>query len=268
MKKIFLLLFVSVFILSCNNDETNFDRIINSDSGWLEITSATTEYKTPFSTFTTEVPVALGVGNNEKGQVITYSIKQISGLPVAGLQTGTFKYNFKSGDVFAKIPVEFKNAASYSIEVTLLSTSNPDYTVGLSDNTKRVSHIITVCGSIPLAASYKASSEIATNAGVEVTAFDLAPVLVPGTTNQYTVDSAWGPNFVAGATGNAGLNGRFPYPATITVNDDLTVTIAGLAFYAAGGKGTFDPCTNSITYELEQTLFTNPFKVNVTAKLP
>jgi hypothetical protein len=86
---------------------------------------------------------------------------------------------------------------------------------------------------------------------------------VAGTTNQWTVSSAWGPNFVGWATGSAANNGRFIYPARIVLNDDFTVTVIGLASYAQGGTGIFSPCTQTFTFTLNQTLFTNPFTVDV-----
>lgn len=266
MKKIYLLLFVSIFTLSCtNNDDDNFDQVVNSDSGWVEVSSDGAQIVTPFSSYSVDVPIRLGIGNNEKGQQITYKVEQISGNPVADLKTGTFTYNLPSGDIFGKIPVEFINAPNYAIQVTLLSTNNGDYTIGLSDDSKRVSYRIGVCGDVEIASSYSADSSIDGNS---VTIFDLEPVLVNGTDNVYTVESAWGPNFVASATGDRSYSGQFVYPATITINEDLSVTVESNAFYGTGGTGTFDPCTNTISYELGQTLFNGDFKVNVVATLP
>jgi hypothetical protein len=146
MKKIFLLLFVSAFILSCNEENANFDRAPLSDSGWVEITEIEDQYQAPFG-FKANIDIALGVGNNEAGQVITYSVEQTSGLPQQGLATGTFTYTMPVGEVFGKIPVDFvDNGSAYEVEVTLLSSSNPNYTVGLSDNTKKVAHTFKVCG--------------------------------------------------------------------------------------------------------------------------
>ena len=146
MKKIFLLLFVSAFILSCNEENANFDRAPLSDSGWVEITEIEDQYQAPFG-FKANIDIALGVGNNEAGQVITYSVEQTSGLPQQGLATGTLTYTMPIGEVFGKIPVDFvDNGSAYEVEVTLLSTSNPNYTVGLSDNTKKVAHTFKVCG--------------------------------------------------------------------------------------------------------------------------
>ena len=89
---------------------------------------------------------------------------------------------------------------------------------------------------------------------------------VPGTTNQYSIDSAWGPNFVATLTGNPTYQGQFLYAGTLTINSDFSVTIVGVptSTWATGGTGTYDPCTNLISYTLTQTLFTgNAFTTSV-----
>lgn len=88
-----------------------------------------------------------------------------------------------------------------------------------------------------------------------------------GTPNEYSIDSAWGPNWVAWATGNGGYSGLFIYPGTLIIGDDYSVTIIGAAsddWYATGGSGSYDPCTNEISYTLTQALFGSPFTVDVT----
>lgn len=93
-----------------------------------------------------------------------------------------------------------------------------------------------------------------------------APTLTPvdGQENTWTIDSAWGPNFVAWATGNGGFAGQYLYSGTITVDpDDLSATLVGDDAWATGGTGRFDPCTNSFQMTLRQGLFTNAFTVDV-----
>jgi len=85
-----------------------------------------------------------------------------------------------------------------------------------------------------------------------------------GTTGlTYAVDSGWGPEFVAWATGIAGYSGLYIYPCELTVNADGTVAVTGSSYYT-GGSGTFDACTGVISVTLTQALFTTPFTVDVT----
>jgi len=89
--------------------------------------------------------------------------------------------------------------------------------------------------------------------------FTATITLIDGTTNQYTIDSAWGPNFVSWVTGDSGYDGLYVYSAIMTINPDNTVTIIGdddSSWYAIGGTGNFDDsCKNSFTYNIDQTLF-------------
>lgn len=82
---------------------------------------------------------------------------------------------------------------------------------------------------------------VSTAFGDDAPGFSASLLPVAGTTNQWTVSSAWGPNFVAWGTGNPAFNGAFPYPARIVLNDDFTVTVVGSAGYATGGTGIFSP---------------------------
>lgn len=79
----------------------------------------------------------------------------------------------------------------------------------------------------------------------------------------YAVDSGWGPNFVAWATGSSAYAGAYIYPCELTVNADGTVDVTGQSYYT-GGSGTFDACTGVISVTLTQALFTSPFTVDVT----
>lgn len=73
--------------------------------------------------------------------------------------------------------------------------------------------------------------------------------------NVYSVGSLWGPNWVAWATGVADYAGAFPYPGTITINPDYTVTVESEAGYALGGDGTYDPCTGTFDLSIVTSLF-------------
>lgn len=88
---------------------------------------------------------------------------------------------------------------------------------------------------------------------------------VAGTTNQYLIDSAWGPHFIYWLTGNPAYDNNFLYAGVLTINPDKTITIVGSNTWSAiGGTGTYDDsCIKTFTYTLKQTLFGNPFTTNV-----
>lgn len=82
--------------------------------------------------------------------------------------------------------------------------------------------------------------------------------------NVFLVDTCWGANFVADATGNAALQGQYLYSGTLTINADNSITIVGDEAWGPGGTGAYDPCSNMITYSLVQGLFSGDFTVDVT----
>lgn len=105
---------------------------------------------------------------------------------------------------------------------------------------------------------------------VEVFAFDeQAPnhkqtfKVVEDVENTFTVESTWGPNFVGFATGDPAYNGQFPYPATIILNCDNTVTVKAAAPNYLGGSGTYDPETGVIDVVINQGVFSSAFTTQV-----
>lgn len=87
---------------------------------------------------------------------------------------------------------------------------------------------------------------------------------VAGEDNTFMVESLWGPNFVAEATGNSSYAGQYVYPGKFTINCDNTVDFVGTDANMTGGTGTYDPMTGQITGTLSQSLFTNDFTVDIT----
>ncbi|MDD3004476.1 hypothetical protein [Flavobacterium sp.] len=105
---------------------------------------------------------------------------------------------------------------------------------------------------------------------VEVYAFsEQAPshqqtfTVVSGQENTFKVNSMWGPNFVAWATGSASYEGQFVYPANIVINCDNTVDVETTGTQFLGGSGTYDPETGIIDVVITQGVFTSPFDTQV-----
>ena len=104
---------------------------------------------------------------------------------------------------------------------------------------------------------------------VEVYAFDEQAdshvqtfTVVTGQENSFKVNSMWGVNFVAWATGSASYAGQFVYPATIVINCDNTVDVITTGTQFLGGSGTYDPATGVIDVVIAQGVFTAPFDTN------
>lgn len=83
-------------------------------------------------------------------------------------------------------------------------------------------------------------------------------VPVAGTDNQFEVASAWGPNFVAWAAGNAGYAGQYLYSGVLTINCDQA-SFKGNDAWATGGTGTYNTVSGEIVLFLDQALFSDVF---------
>ena len=92
--------------------------------------------------------------------------------------------------------------------------------------------------------------------------FDVVFTPVVGVDNSWKADNLWG-NFVAALTGSSKDEGKSPYPGSIKINCDNTVTVTGTGASGDGGTGTFNPTTKVITFSLNQTVFSNPFTASV-----
>jgi hypothetical protein len=262
MKKYIYILFASLGLLtSCEEDLVIFDE----GDGFIsnEVASASTpEDGDPIST-----TITLGTGSNESGVSVNFDVVIESGdasrfniTPSNGvleIPAGEF-----AGEIVVE-PIDNIDADGNVVIRVELSESNalPVGTAGLG--LERTTTVFTITDN-------DCPTEISDSYGVEVFAFDdEAPghsvdlVPVPGTDNQWTVTSSWGPEFVAWATGDPGFSGSFPYSGTIVLNEDFTVEFIGDDAWATGGSGTYSACDDQFTITLTQALFTTDFTVDV-----
>ncbi|MFD2891665.1 hypothetical protein ACFS5J_06525 [Flavobacterium chuncheonense] len=100
--------------------------------------------------------------------------------------------------------------------------------------------------------------------GESAPSFQVNFIPVSGLENTFTIASAWGPNFVAWATGDSSYAGQFPYAGTLIINCDNTVEVIGADSWATGGTGSYDAVSGQIVVELTQALFSSPFTVVTT----
>jgi hypothetical protein len=137
------------------------------------------------------------------------------------------------------------NNATYDIYAVQLTSDG-----FLSESTTKTS---VTTNSLDISGTYTA---IPYAFGEAATQYTATLTLIDGTTNQYTIDSAWGPNFVSWVTGDSGYDGLYVYSATITINSDNTISVVGDDGWAIGGTGNFDSsCKNTFSYNIDQTLF-------------
>ena len=250
MKKILKLLPVLLFVftMSCEDDE--FDSNFSDDptTGWVEFatpTSGTTV--SPFAE-TLSIPVSLRVPVYENGLSVTYTLQAVEGDFSTIVTTGN-TLNFLSNEFpgpegnskVKNIILNFQNLDTVTdpivFDVVLTAVDVDGVSVGVDSESITSYRVSTPC---PV--------ETSDNYNVDVVgpgsppSHSVALVPVPGVANQYTVSSTWGPNFVAAATGNPAFEGQFPYPAVISINDDLTVDVSPTAATQAGpgGSGTYD----------------------------
>lgn len=244
---------------SCESD-TEIDTPSYGDSSWIQFeneTASVTEANT------INVPVILASSSNSSGVTVNFTVTSDASDRFNITQSGTL--DIPAGEFAGNIeviPVD-DNLVNGDAQVTI-TLSNTDISVGLGGEGIRFHQtIVTVvdddCVPTP-GTSYSAAVRAFND---NAPAFDATLTPVPGTTNEYAIDSAWGPDFVGWATGDPSFNGSFAYPARIIINNDLTITIVGGAGYATGGTGTYDSCGDVFTFTLTQALFSNPFTVDV-----
>lgn len=270
MKNIFKLTFVALaFVLSfvsCDNiDLDGFEP--NVTSGWVEFEEATGR---AFHTAgTLNIPMEYNVPVNQVNTTVTYTVEVIEGS-APGAETGTFVTTVprNTRDLSIDYEIDPSITSNYTLLFTITETSNPDVIIGLEGDNPDTFTLEVCYNVIPLEWTGNAFID---NGPDPVNDFTMT--LTPtDTEGEYTISSAWGTNFVAGATGNPAFDGLFIYDGTLTLNPDNSVSIVGFDTNFFPGTvanadsfdgNEFDPCNNTLTYTLEQGLFTAPFLVNV-----
>ncbi len=245
-----------LFFVSCDTKEDNFSNKANPNSGWVQFDE--NNHQDALSTdVMIRIPVYLHTATNLKGVTVHYTTDFNFGtssidfgssvLIPAGTDIGYIEFT----------PIETDD--TYEVKFTLEGTNDSNYSVGLSDGSKPIEYTVKVC-SVAIGSTYQG---VSTAFGADFTPF--TATLVAGTNaNEYLIDTAWGMNFVAEATGNPAYSGQYIYSGKIIVNPaDNTIQIVGDDTWATGGTGVFNPCESTFSYTLTQALFSNSFTVDV-----
>ena len=133
MKNIFKLTFVAVAFalsfVSCDNiDLDGFEP--NLTSGWVEFESESGQVLSDAGTV--DIGMEYNVPVNQVNTTVTYSIEVIAG-DAPGAVTGTFNAIVPANtlDLGISYDVDPTITSSYTLQFTILSTSNPDVIIGL-----------------------------------------------------------------------------------------------------------------------------------------
>ena len=282
MKKILKLIPILFLVLtfSCEQDDDNSRFYNDPTSGWVEF--ATPSSGTTVSPFaeSLSLPVSLRVPVYEGGLNVTYSLVAVEGdftSIVGTLSTDTLSF---SSDVspgadgtpsVQNIVIAFENLDLVTepivFDVVLTAVDVDGVTIGVDDDSITSYRVSTPC---PVVTSATYNVDVAALGGSAPShTVDLVPV--SGVANQYTVTSTWGPTFLSWATGDDSYDDQYLYSATISINDDLTVsvvstdsTVGGDGSAETDGYGTYDSCNDVFLITLTQGLFTTDFTVDLT----
>ncbi|MGJ8594207.1 MAG: hypothetical protein ACSHXF_16780 [Aquaticitalea sp.] len=267
MKKIInitICLCLTLVLFNCDEEGLNDGKFKSTpESGWIEFDSASSGGNQGMETV--EIPISLPIGTNPDGQDVTYSVELISGnIPSSSL--GNFTTTIPAGETTGNIVFDVvQSEGSYMLEFTLLSTTNVGFQIGLSDGTKQTTHSLFINCTQNVGTTYSGTVTIE-DLGLTSTnnaAYNFTATLTQTSATGYSIDTAWGPSFVALLAGQPGLAGQYLYPGTITVAGSGAVTVVGIDAYATGGTGSYDPCDDVFTYSLTQGLFNGDFSVDV-----
>jgi len=257
------LAFVLSFVSCDNIDLDGFEP--NVTSGWVEFEEESAQVFNDVGTLT--IGMEYNVPVNQVNTTVTYTVEVLTGSAPSA-ETGTFTTVVprNTRDLSIEYEIDPTITTNYTLLFTIVETSNPDVIIGLEGDNPDTFELDVCFNVIPLNWTGNAFID-----GGQINTFDMTLTETddPGV---YTISSAWGTNFVAEATGQPDFDGLFIYDGTFTRNADNTVSIVGfdtnffpgtVANADALNGNQFDPCTNTLSYTLEQGLFNGDFVVDV-----
>lgn len=261
-KNFYLILLTSLFLLSsCEDERPNF---YQNPDGFIQL-AATSGDVAEDSTDGYTATVLLGAGTNESGVTVNYTLTSDDNSRFTDMGAGTV--TIPAGEFSADIvimPIDNVNTDG-NLEIILELSDNNTLDVGIGgegvNNNKQTITILDNDCPIDVSDAYETKVFAF---GDEAPSHSATFTPVAGTTNTFLVSSLWGPNFVGWATGDDSFNGSFVYEAEVTINPDLTVTVAnGTDARLSSGTGTYSTCDDKFVITLSQTLFSGTFTVGI-----
>lgn len=259
MKNLYIIL--SIFIIgyslqSCTNDEV-LEAVPNS--GWIEIDGDTFENTINFDSDTYQIPVFLNSATNVNGITVTYDISLENGTlddqTILGSRTIKIEADMKNGLI--EFDPIFNASSYYTLKFKLTSVDDANFLVGLSDDSQPIEYLLTVTNFKPYDANVSAFGAAAPDYITTVGRMDAT---------HFSVNSCWGPSFVAWATGNSAYDGQFLNAGVLTLDPaDNSLSVTGDFIADTGSSGTFDSATGILSFSFaEANLFGSGFMVDTT----
>jgi len=272
MKKILLLLSLSVFAVSCNDD----DLYVTADPARpvVPITVAAQQVEGSLCSYDLSISAA------ETGATVLYVVLPTSDRVPTSKEIYAGHYLPVTSPVVNIETESVDLAAGETFDINLEDLASGDsytiYAVSVNADGIRSETVYTAAAVVPdlnasgtaiAAMSAATSFSGVPNLGGDFDAF--VPVVTKTSDTEYTFNTFWGTTFVSQATGG-NFDNQYTYPGKMTINADNTVKIVGTATQAYdnnGGTGVYNPCNNTIEYTLQETLFTGAPPVTVVLSL-
>jgi|GEM_PF-3657392 len=289
MKNIFkytLLAFLSLTMISCDEDATEGKFGDNPESGWVDFNVATSG--TTLSAIATEliVPIQVNAPVNATDLTVNFTLEEIlGGSPTQVISSSNRSVVIPGGSLDANIVLEvadllplISNGITVEFDIVLATTNRGSVSVGLSDDSQVTRfRVSTPCpvdltsGTVYSGSSSQAGSSL--QSGYPVTLTEVGPL-------TYTIDTSYGPNFVSILSG-AAYDGQFLGALTFTVDPltgDITILQGGStdgsdnqfgAAYTVTGSGSYDTCNDVFLFSLVQAgVFANDQPADVVLERP
>jgi hypothetical protein len=266
------ILFLSLVMFNCDSDEgTDFANDINT--GWVEFNTASTSVLLSNSTGIVDIPFKFNVPVSKRNTTISYEIEQVCGTTDINsiinttstiVPAETFGIGVNADPNLSLDITGALNADSTLIfDVILTQTNNSAIKVGLPGSERITRHRVTLDAKATTYSGDAYSTDLGQTSGAQP-AFTVDFIPTSGVENSWDLVTIWGPDFVTTLCGGCVPAGSFPYPGSLILDPtDNTVTIEGADFYTEGGTGTYDPCTDTFTLNILQSLFGGDFTVDV-----
>jgi hypothetical protein len=262
MKKYLYILFASLGLLtSCEEDLVIFDE----GDGFVQVDKSSASTSEDGDAMSTSVN--LGASSNESGVTVNFDVTIESGdasrftiTPSNGvleIPAGEFSADIvvtpidnleADGNVVIRVDLSESNSLPVGVAGAGLESTGTTFTITDNDCPTEI------------AEDYRVNVFAF---GSEAPAHTVELVPVAGTSNQWTVATSWGPEFVAWATNNPIYSGAFLYSGTIVLNENFTVDFIGDDAWATGGSGSYSACDDQFSITLTQALFTSAFTVDI-----
>lgn len=258
--KILSLVLLLTVTVSCNRDKVDTVDLSNRDNTIFFAASSATLFVEEGAQNIVEISVgatALANGEIPFTLAVDPSSTAVEGTDFTILGSSTA---FSNGKIISTVRIQ-ADFASATLEGKVAIFNLTSGEVGVGTSNQFTLELFKFCPFNGLNTSNYSASVRAFDEDAPSYVLSVDPV--PGTDNQWTVYSGWGPTFVSWATGNSGYDNLYIYSGTIVLNEDFTIDFIGDDAWATGGSGTFSPCTQEFSYTLTQGLFTTSFTVDV-----